>query len=712
MVSALEMFTIHCNVEGESLANLSTRKLKTVTLLILTITFAASFLSTLPNANAAVFIISMSPFTGNVGTSVSFQANITTVNGSYTVLFDNTTILATGNATVNHVNTTFVVPYATIGNHSVTIVDVDSSENVTRDFEVTTAYYMNVTLPEPPAQMQEGDTPQLNVTITGAEASKTYLANITVVAPDKNYSRLVNVTTSNDGYSNETFSFPEGFAPTGASTNFTGTYKATFNGTFAATEFFIGLTDQNEYHRHDDVNIRATGYQPSENVTLSVLNSSQITVMTENYTSADGTVQTTWAVPANMSIGTYTIKVVSITGTTNKTVPDTQMFTVPGFDVNVTTRNLAGENTSGILVRAFEDSVLVTSGTSDPDGTVRGLKLEIGNYSCNASYRDVLIGERQLEINDSASVFFECNLTNLRVRIVAVKDGSEVSLPEIRMNLTSQLDNRTLTTDINGTATAKSLLPNQTYTLDAKRYEFVFNTTVIPTLLENGDPKDWYDLKIFCPTYTLRVNVTNPNAGNQPINGVTVRVQESLGGLYYSEATSEGVASFDCPLGSYSVKVHDVNGIMLNQTNVVLNTTTVDLAFSCKLYGLDITVRVVDYFGQLITNVNITLRQGSWQKSEIPDPNGQTAFDGITGGTMQVTAAFSGQTDPLVAATTYVDSSRTIELRVEKYTVLAGTLVETNQLLTIAIMATLVLLVLAFEVIRTRLRKAQKGKES
>ena len=692
------------------MTNLSIRKLKTFTLLALATALTISAFSNLPSANASVFIISMSPFTGNVGTSVVFEANITTVNGSYTVLFDNATILASGNATVNNVNVTFVVPYASVGNHSVTILDTNTTENVTRNFEVTTAYYLNATAPETPLQLREGDSAQLNVTITGGTANTTYLANVTVRAPNNNYTKLVNMTTANEGNINITITYPDEF--TGASTNFTGTYKVALNDTLATTEFFIGLTNRKEYHRYEEVNIKVTGYQPTENVTVSVLNSSQIAIMTENHTSADGTVQKTWTVPANISIGAYTAKVISITGTTNKTAPDTQTFNVPGFDVNITTRNLAGENASGILVKAFEDSTFVAGGTSDTNGTVQSLKLEIGNYSCNASYKDKLIGERQLEINGSASVFFDCNLTNLRVLIVAVKNGSEVRIPEVRMNLTSQLDNRTLTTDINGTATANSLLPNETYTLDVKRYELVFNTTTIPTLLENGNATAWFDLKIFCPAYTLRVNVTNPNAGNQPINGVTVKVQESLGGLHYQETTVDGAASFDCPLGSYAVKVYDVNGIMLNQTTVALNATTVDLLFSCRLYGLDITVRVVDYFGQLITNVNITLQQGTWQDSKLPGADGQTAFTGTTGGNMQVTARLPGQTEPLVATTAYVDTTRTIELKVDRFTILAGMIVETSQLLTIILIVLIVLLVLVFEVIRRRRRAPSKKEES
>ncbi|MEM4704334.1 MAG: hypothetical protein QXJ02_04625 [Candidatus Bathyarchaeia archaeon] len=685
----------------------TTKKLKMITLLTLATTLLITAISTLPKANASVFIIFMSPFTGNVGTTVNLQANITTINGSYIVYFDNATILATGNATINNVNTTFIVPYAAKGNHSITIVDVNSTENVTRTFEIITAYYLNATTPEPPTILQEGDSTQLNITITGAEANTNYIANITVTAPASTHSRLVNMATTSEGYANITLTYPDDF--TGASTNYTGTYKVSLNGTLATTEFFIGLTNRKEYHRHEEVSIKAAGYQPGESVTITVLTSNQTTIMTENYTTTDGTIQTTWTIPANTSIGTYTLKITSITGTTNKTAPDTQEFTVPGFGINITTRNLAQEPASGILLVFFEDSTYITSGTSGANGLVQGIKLEIGNYTWNASYRGKLVGEDQLEVNGSATFTFDCNLTNLKIHVVALKNGNEIDIPEAKMNLTSALDNRTLTTNINGTATASSLLPNETYTIEVKRYETVFNTTTLPTLLENGNPIPVFTVKIYCPTYTLQVNVTNPNADSQPIEGATVKVQESLGGLHYEDTTANGMASFDCPLGSYKVKVYDANGIKLNETTVTLNTNILNLTISCKLYGLTVSIKVVDYFGQPIPNVNITIKQGTWQNSKTPDANGLATFTSITGGNMQITAKLADQTAPITARTAYIDTSQTIELKVDKYTVIAGALVETNNLLTAMIIVFALILILAVELVRKR-KFANKSK--
>ena len=73
--------------------------------------------------------------------------------------------------------------------------------------------------------------------------------------------------------------------------------------------------------------------------------------------------------PSNASASsTYTVNVTSVSGPTQKVPPDVQNFTVPGFAVNVTTRNLAGEPVPNLSVTAFENLTLVSSGTSDANG--------------------------------------------------------------------------------------------------------------------------------------------------------------------------------------------------------------------------------------------------------------------------------------------------------------------------------------------------------
>ncbi len=62
------------------------------------------------------------------------------------------------------------------------------------------------------------------------------------------------------------------------------------------------------------------------------------------------------------------MNIVSASGQTVKTPPDTQNFTVPGFAFNVTAKNLAGDLVPNVDVRAFEHEVSVINQTTNSNG--------------------------------------------------------------------------------------------------------------------------------------------------------------------------------------------------------------------------------------------------------------------------------------------------------------------------------------------------------
>jgi hypothetical protein len=156
------------------------------------------------------------------------------------------------------------------------------------------------------------------------------------------------------------------------------------------------------------------------------------------------------------------------------------------------------------------------------------------------------------------------------------------------------------------------------------------------------------------------------------------------------------------------MEVYDQSGIKLNETVVNLNQTA-NLSVSCSLYGLDLSVRVVDYFGQPIPNVNVTLQRTGQRRSDVAGADGMASFNSIVGGSTQVAVYLSGQSDPCVIKTTYLDSSRTIELKIDRYVGLAGMLLETAQVLTLIIVVLIVVVILCLEVLRRRRLKPQKG---
>jgi hypothetical protein len=339
------------------------------------------------------------------------------------------------------------------------------------------------------------------------------------------------------------------------------------------------------------------------------------------------------------------------------------------------------------------------------------MKLEIGNYTCKALYKGAKVYERSVNITAAMSLVFYCNLTNLKISVIAVKDGINIMVPEAKIYLTRE--NKTLMTDINGTAVAHSLLPSVNYTLNVSRYGVSFNVTKLSTLFVNQNLTAWYNVTFILPTSTLRVNVTNANG--EPIPNAIVKVQELMGGLLYENNTNnEGVVTIlRCVFGKYNITIYDAEGIKLNETAIsVLNQTLSiqNISISCKLSGLTLSIKVVDYFGQPISNVNVTLQQdGLVPRSNRTQSDGVATFSGISGGNLQITLYLSGQTQPYMAEGLFLASSTTIGIKLEKYVMLAGFLVETSSLITAILIVASVILVLLVEVYRRkRLKPLQK----
>jgi len=710
MFPIVEVFTIlNSNYEGKHLVKLQLRKIKSLTFLLLILASTIVTLSFLSRVKAETEIISMAPSSGYVGTSVQLGGNISTSNGQYILQFDEIEITS-GNATGYEVNvafnvtSTFVGDYTFAGDHNVTLIDVTAGENDTTTFTVLTLYSLKIDVPEPPKQLQEGDLVPISVNITGGESSKTYVANITVQASTNvSYTNMLNITTAENGSACVNLTYPKDF-PTDANTNFTGEYKIFFNTTLATEHFTIGLTNSTEYHRFQFVDIKVAGYKPYENVTMTISFQEEIIDSEENITATEGCmIYTNWTVFSNASIGIYTINITSTSlNQTTKNPPDIQKFTVPGFAINITTTNLAEKPVPEVTVQVFEEGKPVVNGTSAADALVT-LMLEIGNYTCDAYFRGKNVGEHfPVNVTGAGSWDFLCNLTSLGV---VVEDEAGNRILEAELHLTPE--NQTLTTDINGVAFVLSLLPNINYTLNASRYDIQFNTTTIPQLPTTA----WVNITIICPTATLQVYVTDGQ--NQPIiESLTVRAQELMGGLYYENNTIDGRTILHCTIGIYQIEVYakrDNSYVKLNETTVYLFQERQNKSISCKLYGLNVSIKVVDYFGQPIPDANVMLQREGLQYSPSTESNGMVAFSNIIGGDLQITVYLHEQAQPFMVTTSFVDESTTIEIKIGKYVIIAGFLVETGQLITAVIIVAAIILILSIEIYRRKHLKSQKS---
>jgi len=696
----------------EHLVNFPLRKVKPLTLLLLILISTIITLLFIPRAKAETEIISINPSSGIVETTVQLTANISTPDRQYKIMF-NGNELPGGNATGNNANASFIVPHAPEGVHNVTIIDETTGENDTTTFTVLTSYSFRSVVPDPPAQLQEGASVTTSINMTGGKSNSTY-PKIKVQTPSGNliYEALSNITTNlvGDFYGNLTY--PGDFS-SGANTNFTGEYKILFNETIVC-QFFIGLTNSSEYHRGDFVNIKAVDYPLNQNVTVTIRFENE-TIYSEPFNVTEDIININWLVPSHVLVGDYNLSITPVPSS-KQNASDTQILKVPGFKTEIFTCNLANETVPNIFVKAYDESAVTYYNiTSNEDG-LASFMFERGNYGCEAFYKNVRVGEFNFNItNKDEKVNFTCQLTNLKIKVI---DAQNVNIPEVFLSFTynyttnlGEKENRTATefgeTDITGTLQLRSLLPSVTYIINASRYQQLFNQN--NNTIFDLPAQAYFDATILCPARTLNVNVTD--ALNQPIINAAVKLQELMGGLFYNKTTDEnGKASFNCTFGRYLVKFH-VGEILLNETKTPVDLfQDQNISVICRLYDLTVSVKVVDYFGQPISNAKVTLRrEGLPQSSLFTESDGTATFNNVIGGSLNVGVHLSGQAQPCVTATYSIGEPKTIEIRLEKYVLLAGFLIETSQFTTAIIIAATVILILSLEVYRRKRLRPQKS---
>jgi len=312
---------------------------------------------------------------GVVAQSVNLQGTISTNNGAYQIWFGNQ-LVASNNSEGNYVNANFAIPALPSGDYSIILRDVAQNVNATQSFSIISAYYIKPLVPSPPAQLQEGSSVVLDVTLTGGQPNTQYQANITVALPaplGTSYSKVITLpSTIQTGTAQVQLTYPDiTFQPEGSFTNYTGSYKVYFNATqqLAENQFFVGCTDLSEYHREQSVAIRATGYNSGESATINITHvGTNANLRSETVTaSSAGIIAANWTVPSNALIGDYNITITQ--QNTPKLIPDSQLFTIPGYPVKVRILNLAGEPAPLIVAEALDRAASIRyNGTSGNDG--------------------------------------------------------------------------------------------------------------------------------------------------------------------------------------------------------------------------------------------------------------------------------------------------------------------------------------------------------
>jgi len=655
---------------------------------------------------------------GVVGQSVNLQGTIDTTNGEYEIWFGNKLVVSNSSEGY-YVNTNFSIPALSEGDYTIKLRDVKKNVNDTYPFTVLMAYYIEALEPSSPKQLQEGSDVVLNVKLTGAQSGTSYYANVTVKLPSPlstSYSRIVELTVSSqEKVATAQVTYPhDAFQPEGSLTNYTGSYQAYFNETqqLAEDQFFVGFTDLSAYHRSQAVSIRAIGYQPDENATISIKYAeTRATVHSETVTaSSEGIINSSWTVPSDALIGDYNITITP--ENTAKLIPDSQLFTVPGYAVKIQTLNLAGELVPQIVVEARDQATgRIYNGTSGSDG-VAILNLEKGNHTISAFWNGVKVGEIAVSVTGESMLDLTCALTNLKIT-VQNKEGNRI--PFVNLDVTyqyvttkgglSKTGQASGQTDLSGTFTLKSILPGISYNVNASLYGIVFN---VGNNTVTGLPvQPVSEVIILCPSRTLTLKIIDYNLAAIP--NARIEMFEVTSGLFHGAITdTAGTVTVEVTFGKYRLRVYK-DDILLNEIVIeVFSDTQRDIR--CSLYNIQVSVRVVDYFEQPVPNINVMLNGPEiGTRSATTYNNGTTTFNNVIGGNMQIIAYPEGVEGSYEAVSLRVEEPTEIQIKLAKYILIGPFLIESSALTTFIVILLAILLFVSIEVYRRKRAKPAKS---
>jgi hypothetical protein len=194
-----------------------------------------------------------------------------------------------------------------------------------------------------------------------------------------------------------------------------------------------------------------------------------------------------------------------------------------------------------------------------------------------------------------------------------------------------------------------------------------------------------------------------------PVAHSRLELVEITSGIFYGYTTdNSGDVNAEASFGKYKLRVY-VNSILLNETVLeVFGSTQKEI--QCSLYNIQISVKVVDYFGQPISNAEVVVnRPGMEKRTAVTTGAGTATFSGIIGGSMQVVVYPMGVENSYEAANVDVNSPESIQIKMSRYALFGSILVETSLVVTIVLIAAAVILFVLIEILR-KSRIFRKGK--
>jgi len=699
-----------------------------LTILVLTM----SLYSFLPTVHATRPALTLTPTSGTVGQTIVVNMTVVTAFDKFNIFFDSSRV-TNGTALSTNYTTTFIVPQAIYGNHNVTLQEVHNATinyNATATFKVKASYAISpINLPTSPMQIQEGGSVQIEAQIFGGNASKTYNQTITVISPspaNSTYSMILRITANQSGTAENKPSslfFPTNFTASGGNTNYTGTYslRIYINATaYQESSFFVGLTNATSYHRFDWVNIKALSYtKPNEYGNITISSGTQPIFKTSKQ-ATNGTIAYKWQVPANASIGTYTVsvKTLNLTGTVKQT-PDVQTFALPGFPIKFVTLNLNMERVGDVNATVYQidpfnssKRSLAATGVTNSSGSVTFTsKIDRGNYTVNAYWNNVQVNETaSIPILNTSSWNITCQLRRITLAGVDAKTHNYLpflvfvlnSTYHTSSNLASNQSQRSPITNTSLTYSFGNELIAANYTVGAYRAGLLFNRTNL-NMSRISPATPIVNFNITCPAYSLTIHAED--ARQATLADYPIGIYQYTGGLYDNATTdSNGNATFTAAFGQYTIRLYDVTGsIVLNETVFTLVNSS-SLLIRSSIFNANLSVRITGYLGLPLPNARVSLeRLGVPIKNVTTNGNGVAFFENVIGGNSYLSVYVRGNS-PAATANINVEGSTALALSLGTYVNVLGLIMDTSQF---AVLLTFIIVIVAFAILLL-VRRIQK----
>ncbi|MCL2431282.1 hypothetical protein [Candidatus Bathycorpusculum sp.] len=687
-------------------------KKKFIALISLILMFSAALMvppgASQTEMGVSIYQITPSSASGPAGSIVNIRGTIYNSNSSYQIVLGKT-VVASGISEGYYVDKNFTVPEISVGPYPLILQDIAANMNTTSNrFTVSMGYNISIAQPA----VKEGDSITFNVSVTAGDLDVNYYAKIDIVLPSNTiYTTNVNLGTINQkGTASAQVTFPNSdFSPSGGAINYAGTYTIKFNNTLAQSQFTANILDSTVYHRGETAIIHATGYQPNQAAKITFTNGDKTIGTLSVSASADGIISNTWVIPDNVAIGSYTAEITP--EGIQKTVQDQQTFIIPGHQVKIQVTNLSGRVIPDVSVKTTDTATnIVYTAVSGSDG-ITTLRLENGPYTITATWNEINVGEANIIIKEEEIFTLRCQLTDTTI---TVKNDDGITIPFVDLNITynyqsgtiSKSGNTTGKTDYTGNYILTSTLAGTTYTVQASRYDRIFNAN--NNTFTNHRDQAVANVVIICPTQNVSINIIGYN--HKAIPEARIEFVENSNGLFYSATTdSEGNSATKITFGTYRIRVYSENAL-INETAIEIFGNR-QQQIRCTLYGIHLSVSVVDLFGSAIPNAKVTLN-GPAKVSAITQSNGIATFDNIIGGNIQIIAQPQNIAEASQAKTVNINEPTTVQVKIDKYTSFGGMLIQSSTLITSLIVLATILGFTAVEIYRHKRIRIVKHKSA